>query len=421
MTESCSSKPVVLVVDDSRLMRLAARKILKNDFEIMEAEDGGVAWDTLQDNSHITLVMSDLSMPNLDGLGLLKKIRESSQPELKELPVIIVTGAEDDDGSKKTALAAGASDFITKPFESVQLLARAQAQAKQQRTQQALQHSETSKQQLEEHSSVDILTSLANQRSFTDNIEENLSYTIRHKTDLALLLIQIDKYKILFLRQGKKTAESVLQRIAQILSDGRRREDTVARISLDSFGILLPSATLEGAGQVARQIHKAVRESAFGTSSDKPLSVSVSIAVSSPPMHSGLDATQLLAEANETLKQALAGGGDCVQGAGTPTTAAPRTPVEEFLPEPETIAPAPPAVASPDDVQRALQALANDRRPEIPGDALARAVLPVLDDWNNAHDKRYAALIEQLKSALEPAGKDETMGETLPDSAIQSL
>ena len=82
------------------------------------------------------------------------------------MPVIIVTGAEDDDGSKNTALAAGASDFITKPFESVQLLARAQAQAKQQRTQQALQDSEASKQQLEETSSVDALTGLANQRAF---------------------------------------------------------------------------------------------------------------------------------------------------------------------------------------------------------------------------------------------------------------
>jgi len=402
-------------------MRLAARKILKNDFEIMEAKDGEVAWDTLQDNSHITLVMSDLSMPNLDGLGLLKKIRESSQPELKELPVIIVTGAEDDDGSKKTALAAGASDFITKPFESVQLLARAQAQAKQQRTQQALQHSETSKQQLEEHSSVDILTSLANQRSFTDNIEENLSYAIRHKTDLALLLIQIDKYKILFLRQGKKTAESVLQRIAQILSDGRRREDTVARISLDRLGILLPSATLEGAGQVASQIHKAVRESAFGTSSDKPLSVSVSIAVSSPPMHSGLDATQLLAEVNETLKQALAAGGDCVQGAGTPTMAVARTPAHEILPEPETVVPALPAVASPDDVQRALQALAGGRRPEISADALARAVIPILEDWNQAHDNRHITLVEPLKSALEPAARDETSSAALADAAIPSL
>ena len=235
MTEAKADNATILVVDDSRLMRVAARKILKNDFDIVEAEDGEVAWEVLQNNRQITLVMSDLSMPNLDGLGLLKKIRESSEAHLKELPVIIVTGAEDDDGSKKTALSAGASDFITKPFESVQLLARTQAQAKQQRTQQALQESETSKQQLEEQSSVDTLTGLINQRAFNDNIEESLSYAIRHRSELALLLIRVEKYKVLFLRRGKQTAEEVLRRLAPMLSDGRRREDAVARIGLDTF------------------------------------------------------------------------------------------------------------------------------------------------------------------------------------------
>ena len=107
MADSTADKPTILVVDDSRLMRVAARKILKNDFEILEAEDGEVAWDVLQSNPQINLVMSDLSMPNLDGLGLLKKIRESSEPHCKDLPVIIVTGAEDDDGSKTVALGAG--------------------------------------------------------------------------------------------------------------------------------------------------------------------------------------------------------------------------------------------------------------------------------------------------------------------------
>ena len=421
MTEPCSSKPMVLVVDDSRLMRLAARKILKNDFEILEAEDGEVAWDTLQNNTQISLVMSDLSMPNLDGLGLLRNIRESSQPELKELPVIIVTGAEDDDGSKKTALAAGASDFITKPFESVQLLARAQAQAKQQRTQQALQHSETSKQQLEEQSNVDILTGLANQRAFTDSIEEQLSYATRHKTGLALLLIQIDKYKILFLRQGRQTAESILQRFAQILISGRRREDTVARIGLDTFGILLSCATQEGAGRVARQLHETIRKETFG-SSDKPLSVSVSIAVSSPSLNSGTDTAQLMAKVGETLKRALAAGGDCVQEAGTETVTTESEALEsEALPEPETAAPAPPAVASAAEVQCALQALSNGHRPEVSADALARTVLPALDYWNQASNNRYTTLVEQLKSALESTGEDEVPSGTLPNPAIRSL
>jgi len=421
MTETCSSKPTVLVVDDSRLMRLAARKILKNDFEILEAEDGEAAWDTLNDRSDITLVMSDLSMPNLDGLGLLKKIRESSQPELKELPVIIVTGAEDDDGSKKTALAAGASDFITKPFESVQLLAHAQTHAKQQRTQQALQQSETSKQLLEKHRSIDILTGLPNQRAFTKSIEETLSYAIRHKSGLGLLLIRIDKYKILFLRQGKQSAENFLKRIAQILSEGRRREDTVARIGLDTFGILLPSATQEGAGQIARELHQAVREETFG-SNGKPVSVSVSIAVSCPPLplHSELGFAQLLAEANKTLEQAMAAGGDSLQGAGAEAQTAPDTPTSNTSPESETVTPAPPAIATPTDIQRGLQALLEGRRPEVSADALARAVLPILHHWNQTRGEHHRSLIEQLKSVLESAGEDETLNATLPDSVNQS-
>ena len=135
MTDATTDKPVILVVDDSRLMRVAARKILKTDFEVLEAEDGEVAWEVLQSDSNIDLVMSDLSMPNLDGLGLVKKIRAAAEPHLRDIPVIIVTGAEDDDGSRESALSTGASDFITKPFDSVQLLARTQAQARQQRRQ----------------------------------------------------------------------------------------------------------------------------------------------------------------------------------------------------------------------------------------------------------------------------------------------
>jgi len=384
-------------------MRLAARKILKNDFEIVEAEDGEAAWDRLQENCHITLVMSDLSMPNLDGLGLLKRIRESTQPELKELPVIIVTGAEDDDGSKTTAYSAGASDFITKPFESVQLLARAQTHVRQQHTRQALQLSETSKQQLEAHSSIDLTTGLPNQRAFTDNVEEQLSYANRHKTGLALLLIRVDKYKILFLRQGKQTAESILQRITQILAEGRRREDTVARISLDTFGILLPSSTPEGAAQLARQLHKSISEETFAGSSET-LSVKVSTGVASPSLQADFDAAHLLAEANRFLQQAQDAGGNCVQGTG---------------PEPAACinATSSTAIASADEVRQALHALLEGRSLEMPADALLRAVLPIMDNWNQHHDKRYTPLLEQLKSALDSSTDNTTANTTEPDSA----
>jgi len=395
-------------------MRVAARKILKNDFEILEAEDGEAAWNVLQDNRQINLLMSDLSMPNLDGLGLLKKIRESSEPHCKELPVIIVTGAEDDDGSKNTALAAGASDFITKPFESVQLLARAQAQAKQQRTQQALHDSEISKQQLEKLSSVDSLTGLANQRAFLNNIEESLSYAVRHGTELALLMVQVEKYKALFLRRGKQTAEAVLRRLAGLLGEERRREDTVARYGMETFGILLPSTNLMNARRVAEQLQLAIKQREFNIGGEM-VPLNVTIAVSSPPVHAPIDSADLLADVGEKLKIAQKAGGDRVQYSLAETTL--EQPVQKAVAVEAVAA----SVASISDVHRALQSLSNGDTIESHADGLARAVLPILDAWNRTHEKKYSALLAQLKSALQAGDGRETLTTSSQDTAAESL
>lgn len=400
MTEHTGSKPTILVVDDSRLMRLAARKILKDDFDILEAGDGEQAWESLQGNPHIQLIMSDLSMPNLDGLSLLKRIREAEHPLVRDLPVIIVTGAEDDDGSKNTALGAGASDFITKPFESVQLLARAKAQARQQQTQKALQDSEAGKQQLEQHSSVDTLTGLANERHITEHIEEGLSYAHRHHTELSLLLLQVDKYKVMFLRRGKQTAEAVLRRIAQLLSEGRRREDAVARIGLDTFGILLPSASIVGARRVAEQLLKAIHSEEF-TIAGETIPVSVSIALACPEVTAKSTAADLLKEARHKLRLAVENGGNCIQDDlsakdSAPTASSSQQPATQY--QPVEI-----SVASVTEVERTLQALANNRRLEIDTTPLVRAVMPLLHAWNRAHNDQHAALVDALEAALKPA------------------
>lgn len=414
MTESTVNKPTILVVDDSRLMRVAARKILKNDFEILEAEDGEIGWDVLQVNRQIDLVMSDLSMPNLDGLGLLKKIRESSEPHCKELPVIIVTGAEDDDGSKNIALAAGASDFITKPFESVQLLARAQAQAKQQRTQQALHDSETSKQQLKKQISVDSLTGLPNQMAFLNSIEKSLSYSIRHGTELAILMVQVEKYKALFLRRGKQTAEEVLRWLGGLLGEGRRQEDTVARFDMDTFGILLPSANLMGARRVAEELHLAIKQQGFNIG-DETVPVNVTIAVSSPPVHAHMNSAELLADVGEKLKIAQKAGGDHVQHTLAETT------LEQPVRKPVAMEPGPVSVASIADVQQALQSLSSGDTIESSTDELARAVLPILQAWNRTHENKHSALLAQLKSALQAGGNKEPLTASPSDTSAESL
>ncbi|MCO6411664.1 MAG: diguanylate cyclase [Thiogranum sp.] len=433
MTEATATKPTILVVDDSRLMRVAARKILRDDFEILEAEDGEVAWDKLQEAQEVTLVMSDLSMPNLDGLGLLKKIRESSHAHLQDLPVIIVTGAEDDDGSKKTALAAGASDFITKPFESVQLLARAKAQARQQHTQQALQSTQASHQQLEQQSQIDQLTGLANRRAFISHIEEDLSYAIRHRTELTVLLVRVEKYKVMFLRRGKPAAEETLRRLAGVLTADRRREDTVARIGMDTFGILLPSANPPGANRVAQQLRTAIGQQDFSIDGD-PVQVSVSIGVSSGDIRPDSKADALLEEAVQALEND-ANGAIGIPPQSTPAIPSPE-PAQALATQPLPPAPAAAepsvepvasaaeastpmafdaseAVTAPAqdittdaplsaaDVAQALEQLASGNHPAQDTDALVRAVIPVLECWNRAHNGAHSALLAQLNAVLD--------------------
>ncbi len=389
--ENLDSKPLLLVVDDSRLMRLAARKILRDDFEILEAGDGEQAWDSLQAEAGIHLVMSDLSMPNLDGLGLLKRIRESEHGRIKDLPVIIVTGAEDDDGSRQTALSAGASDFITKPFESVQLLARTKAQAKQQHTQQALLNSEASKAQLEQHNQIDLLTGLVNARGFDNAVEESLSFARRHDTELALLMLHVEKYKTLFLRHGKQVAENLLLSLARMLGEGRRREDIVARLDIDTFAVLLPSASAEGARRIAAQVLGNLHAQGFSAESTPP--VSVTIGVSKAAITSATTAAQLLAAARESLRPSQ----DLVAPGAPPATPAPA--VRAPMPPP-----AEPPVASAVELQQAVQALADNRQPATDSDALVRAMLPLLHRWNQTHGGCCSALLGELERRLS-AGK----------------
>ncbi len=107
-------KMKILVVDDFATMRRILKNILKQiGFEnIEEAEDGEQAYTKLKSGS-FKFVVSDWNMPNLDGLGLLKKVR--SDPDLKNLPVLMVT-AEAEKEKVVEAIKAGVSNYVVKPF-----------------------------------------------------------------------------------------------------------------------------------------------------------------------------------------------------------------------------------------------------------------------------------------------------------------
>ena len=114
-------KSWVLIVDDSRVVRRTILNTLGASFNVLEAGDGAAGWRMLRQNSRIDVVISDIQMPEMDGYSLICKVRAVEDPALREVPIIVITSAEDDI-TRERAYACGANDFILKPFNADQLI-----------------------------------------------------------------------------------------------------------------------------------------------------------------------------------------------------------------------------------------------------------------------------------------------------------
>ena len=244
-------KPRILAVDDSRVMRLAMKKILGKDYDVVQAEHGEDAWTLLINDNTIQVLFTDLSMPYLDGYGLLDRMRKSDDPHLQEMPVIIITGKEDDDKAKEQALERGASDFISKPFESVQLLARAKAHITFKATSTKLTNVEA---KLERQAAVDEITGLGGQRYFCRAADEALSYMRRHGGQYVLVRMDIDEFNKLFIKIGKQAADAILEKLGQYLLKQVRKEDMLARVGLSKFALILRDVPFHQAEQFAQRL-----------------------------------------------------------------------------------------------------------------------------------------------------------------------
>jgi two-component system cell cycle response regulator len=387
-TTTADNQPHLLVVDDSRLMRRAIVKILGKEYRLTEASDGEEGWKTLQAHDDIKVIFSDLSMPNLDGYGLLERIRNSNEPRIKNTPVIIITGAEDDEETKQLALSKGASDFISKPFESVQLRTRAKTHVRLDDTHRQLNETVSL---LEKQTSRDVLTGLANKNHFLEQGNKDLAFAKRHRGELSLLLIQIDNFNKLFTGFGKEAALHALKEVSRIMAEGVRHEDTVARIGVAQLAFLTPSTNRIGARQFGERIRKQIE--GLNVEFDGialPTTISVGIAAINITRDTSLD--DILKVANRHLANAINNGGNRVvleEARGTVTEETTAVAEDTAAVTPETAAVAevittPPLPEEP-DLETAVQLCQSDEvarmQPYLA--ALLRKLYPLLQLCNS--------------------------------------
>lgn len=271
-----SARPFVLIVDDSPTIRMSLTRFIKDEFIPVEAANGEEAWEHIVGDERIEVVLTDLSMPELDGYGLVSKIRDSVVSRIQNLPVIVVTAADDTDAREK-AFKAGANDFVAKTSDRVELLARLRAHRKLAHT---IRQLEISQRELREQANTDTLTGLPNRRFFEQIANKEMSLMRRQKEYFAVLMMDIDHFKSVNDTYGHPAGDYVLVQVGRILSQTIREEDMVARIGGEEFVVASPYTNRLAAIVLAERLRKAVEglEIAF-EGNHIPVTISIGIAL----------------------------------------------------------------------------------------------------------------------------------------------
>jgi len=296
--DTTSEKPRILIIDDSRLVRVKLTNVLQDEFDISEAEDGESGWEKLLADDNIKVVLTDAGMPKQDGYGLIKRIRAHGESRVQEVPIIMITAAEDEE-SRQKALGIGATDFITKPFEKAQLIARIRAQAKLGQT----------TRDLAENTTDDPLTGLRSRRYFLMRGQQDLAFTSRHNQDLSVFVVGIDHFEKIKASNDNNLINGILGAVATILKEAIRTEDTLARTGDSQFGIIAPTLAWSQAEQVCNRIRDKISSSPI-TINNQEISLSASIGL----VNLGIDKVETIEDylglAEQYVAKAQAAGGN---------------------------------------------------------------------------------------------------------------
>jgi diguanylate cyclase (GGDEF)-like protein len=267
--------PPILLVEDSATTATVLSRYLSGQYRIVHARDGEEAWELLQAQPEIELVITDIQMPRLTGHQLLVKIRKSDAPRIQALPVIVMTSA-DDNVDRNLAFLNGASDFVTKPIDELEIQARVKVHHTLTRT---IRELEASRLLLTEQATTDPLTHLRNRRAFFDNGARALALARRYNQDLSVVLADIDYFKRINDTFGHQVGDDVLVAVAHILCSVTRDADTPARLGGEEFAILVPDTNRLGVAVLAERLRAAVeREKLLAGNTVVPLTISVGIA-----------------------------------------------------------------------------------------------------------------------------------------------
>ena len=193
-------------------------------------------------------------MPGLDGHQVLARLK--ADVDLSDIPVVFLTGRTSTD-DMVAGLRAGAHDYLKKPFEPVELIARIAGAVRIKRLQDELR---LRNEQLDKLSRVDALTGLNNRRHIDEQLQKEASTARRHQQPLAVLMLDIDHFKQVNDREGHPAGDRVLQEFANRLQAVTRDGDVVGRWGGEEFIVIAPQTDVDQAMTLGERVRTAIAD-----------------------------------------------------------------------------------------------------------------------------------------------------------------
>jgi len=286
---------VLVIEDDPAALRLLAARLAKLGYEVATAGDGKDGWEIIQKRSP-KVVLSDWNMPEVDGVQLCRLVK--SDPDTQDVYFVLVT-ANEEISSMTQALDSGADDYLIKPYDFRELLARLRVGFRVW----TLQHD------LKLAAITDMLTGLYNQHHFLTLLDREFGLVTCYGKRVSLIFVDIDHFKKINDAFGHEAGNRALAEVARTLEATLRETDILGRYGGDEFAAVLPYTDLAEATALAQRFLEQASE--VRVAGCEPIGLSVGVACSDDVRVS--TANDLLNLADKALYQAKTDGRGCVR------------------------------------------------------------------------------------------------------------
>ncbi|MDF1758959.1 MAG: diguanylate cyclase [Coxiellaceae bacterium] len=224
----------ILVVDDNQKNLVAMKNILSDVQANTLVADSGEEALRIVLNNEIAVIYLDVQMPDMDGFEVAQILQQNS--ETTNIPIVFVTAISHDESNVVTGYGAGAIDYLHKPINPTILLAKTKIFIKLYEQQKQL---EMMVDKLEVLATTDTLTQLYNRHYFNLELDNILVHATRHGRRCALMLLDLDDFKVINDSHGHDIGDELLKHVAKTMDYQFRKSDVVARIGGDEFAIVL--------------------------------------------------------------------------------------------------------------------------------------------------------------------------------------